>query len=321
MRDDDAVAPVVAAMLVLAVIVTFFSVWNAVYLPSLKEQSEMAQDRDAVSAISRFSADISTAAALKREMTTSQPFPMGGGGTIFSPLSSAGTLRVNEEPRLLYTVGITDSGIDYETQGRLVNFSYRPVNDFWIDQGYTWHYGYLNVTQGSSLHGADGADLSTPLSYPSMKDAYNSTASAGFARSLVEIEAIPWYNSSANCSHITVSSVSFSREPDASFISSNGIGTLSLAAAVNETEYGIPEITSPNALVIRVSRSVPEPFPLALYEHINETFAGLAVQYPGNLVHTSFTTAAYNETSILPVPGSLPLTITHRQILVNVSAY
>ena len=318
---DDAVAPVVAAMLVLAVLVTFFSVWNAVYLPSLKQQSEMTQLREVEEAFSRFSSDIQTVTSLKQDMILSQPLPLGGGGVMFSTLTSAGTIRVNNEPKQLYTIGITDDGIDHEAGGRLVNFSYQPVNDFWIDQGYVWHYGYLNVTRGSSPQGADGAALSTPLSYPSMEEVQNSTVISRFARSLIDIKARPWYNSSTNCSHITLSSVTFQSEPHASYMSGNGIGTLALAASVNETGYGVPETTSPNALVVRVSRSVPEPFSLTLYSHCDEQFSDLAARYPGNIIHTSLTTALYNETAILPVPGSLPLDITHHHVAVNVSAY
>lgn len=318
---DDAVAPVVAAMLILAVIVTFFSVWNAIYLPSLKQQSEMTQDRDIQGAFSRFSADITNAASLKQDLAFSEPLPLGGGGVMFNPLTSAGTIRVNEEPKQLYTVTITDAGVDHEMAGRLVNFSYQPVNDFWIDQGYVWHYGYVNVTRGISPQGADGAALSTPLSYPAMVDVKKSGTIRKFAESLIMIEARPWYNSSANCSHITVSSVTFHPEPGASYASSNGVGTFALTTTVNETGYGVPEKTSPDALVIRVSRSIPGPFPLNLYAKCNQSFADLAAMYPHNVVHTFQTTALYNETAIAPVAGSLPFDITHRQVAINVSAY
>lgn len=318
---DDAVAPVVAAMLILAVIVTFFSVWNAIYLPSLKQQSEMTQDRDVQGAFSRFSAGITNAASLKQDLAFNEPFPLGGGGILFNPLTSAGTIRVNREPKLLYTITITEGGVDHEEGGRLVNFSYQPVNDFWIDQGYVWHYGYVNVTRGTSPQGADGAALSTPLSYPAMDDVKKSGMIRKFAESLIAIEARPWYNSSANCSHITVSSVTFHPEPEASYTSSNGVGTLALTATVNETGYGIPEKTSPDSLVIRISRSVPEPFSLGLYTSCNQSLADLAATYPHNIVHTFQTTALYNETAIAPVTGSLPFDITHRQVAVNVSVH
>jgi hypothetical protein len=318
---DDAVAPVVAAMLILAVIVTILSVWNAVYLPSLKQQDEMTQARNVEEAFSRFSSDITNAASLKQDLSLSEPLALGGGGVLFSPLTSAGTIRVSEEPKLLFTVTITEGGVDHGVAGRLVNFSYQPVNDFWIDQGYVWHYGYVNVTRGLSPGGADGAALSTPLSYPAMDDVKKSGSIRKFAESLITIEARPWYNSTGNCSHITVSSVTFHPEPGASYASSNGVGTFALTATVNETGYGVPETTSPDALVIRVSRSAPEPFSQDLYSHCNQSLADLAAAYPHNIVHTFQTTALYNETAIAPVAGRLPFDITHRQVAVNVSAY
>lgn len=317
---DDAVAPVVAAMLVLAVLVTFFSVWNAVYLPSLKQQSEMTQAREIEAAFSHFSSDITTAASLKRDLVFSEPLPLGGGGVIFSPVMSAGTIRVNEEPKQLYMVIITDAGVNHEVSGRLVNFSYIPVNDFWTDQGYVWHYGYVNVTRGISPYGADGAVLSTPLQYPSMDQVRSSGTIRAFAGSLVAIESRSWDNSSANCSHITVSSVTFQREPDASYSSSNGIGTFTLVSVVNETNYGNPGTTSPDRLAVRVSRSVPEPFSSALFNECNKSFSVLAKKFPSNIIHTFGTTAMYNETAIEPVAGSLPFDISYQHVVVNVSA-
>jgi hypothetical protein len=316
---DDAVAPVVAAMLVLAVIVTIFSAWNAVLLPSLKEQSEMTQDREVVGAFSRFSSDISTAASMKRDLTFSEPLPLGGGGTAFSPLTSAGTIRVNGEPYPLYNVTITDGGLDYITDGRLVNFSYHPVSDFWLDQGYVWRYGYVNVTKGSSPHGTDGAALSTPLEYPTMENVTKSATIRKFASSLTGIESRPWYNSSTNCSQITMSSVTFRPEPGADYTSSNGIGTFALTATVNETGYGIPETTSPNAITVYVNRVDPDSFPLAVYVQCNKSFASLSEKYPGNVVHSFASGPEYKMTRIEPVPGSLPFIVTHRHIAINVS--
>jgi len=306
-------------MLVLAVIVTVFSAWNAVLLPSLKQQSEMTQDREVIGAFSRFSSDISTAASLKRDLTFSEPLPLGGGGTVFSPLTSAGTIRVNGEPYQLYNVTITDGGLNYIAEGRLVNFSYRPVGDFWLDQGYVWRYGYVNVTKGSSPHSADGAALSTPLEYPTMENVTKSATIRKFAASLTDIESRSWYNSSTNCSHITLTSVTFQSEPGATYTSSNGIGTFALTSTVNETGYGIPETASPDAVTVYVNRVAHESFPLSLYVQCNRSFSELAAKYPGNIVHTFVSTPEYKMTRIAPVPGSLPFSVTYRNVAVNVS--
>jgi len=54
MKTDEAVAPVIAAMLVLAVLY-FFAVWNATAIPSMKAQSEVTHLQEVESGILRFS--------------------------------------------------------------------------------------------------------------------------------------------------------------------------------------------------------------------------------------------------------------------------
>ncbi|NMB77790.1 MAG: hypothetical protein GYA23_01690 [Methanomicrobiales archaeon] len=317
---DDAVAPVVAAMLVLAVIVTLFSAWNAVYLPSLKQQSEITQARDIENAFTRFSSDLSAAASLRRTAGFSEPMPLGGGNVIFSPVTSAGTLRVNEEPKQLYSVTIIrGTTTRYTEPGRLVNFSYRPVQDFWTDQGYVWHYGYVNVTKGSPGNGADAAALSSPLQYPSMNEVATSPVITAFAGSLISMDDEPWSNATTNCSRLTLSAVTFHREPKASYTSSNGIGTLALTADVNETPVGILHSVDQDRIVIRVSRSVPDPFSSGLFTACNQSFARLNRTYPHNIAHSFGTTALYNETAIAAA-GDLPFDLTYRHIAINVSA-
>ncbi|MDP2797886.1 MAG: hypothetical protein Q8N94_10310 [Methanoregula sp.] len=71
--------------------------------------------------------------------------------------------------------------------------------------------------------------------------------------------------------------------------------------------------------MIRVSRSVPEPFSLGLYNRCNQSFANLNATYPYNIEHTFPTTALYNETAIRPIAGRLPFDITCRHVAINVS--
>lgn len=322
---DDAVAPVVAAMLILAVVVTIFSAWNAIYLPSLKQQSEIIQDHEVQQAFTRFSSDLSNAASLKRDLTFSQTLPLGGGGMIFSPLTSSGTLKVEEEPVPLYRVLITEGSVQTPVaEGRMVRFSYRTVGDFWQDQGYTWHYGFVNVTKGTSHSGPDGAIISTPLTFATMNDVYDEESIGSFANNTIVVEAEPWYNSSGNCSRITITSVTFNDMPGASYVSSSGIGTLTLTTKSSRPAvYGVQETTSPERLAVRVNRSENKQFSLGLYESVNESFAGIADRYPYNVAHSFGTPpfpAFYNETSIDPVSGMLPFTVIHRHIAINVSA-
>ena len=55
---DDALAPVIAVMLILAAIVTFLSIWNAVYVPAMKQSGEVGHLQNVESAFQHFSADI-----------------------------------------------------------------------------------------------------------------------------------------------------------------------------------------------------------------------------------------------------------------------
>ena len=90
-------APVVAAMLILAIGVTFFAAWNAYYVPSMKAQSEITHLRDVETGFLRFSSDIETAASLKRNMRLSEPIPLGGGEFTFDAVKSGGLLRIQND--------------------------------------------------------------------------------------------------------------------------------------------------------------------------------------------------------------------------------
>lgn len=91
---EDAVSPVIAAMLILAVVVTFFAAWHAYYVPSMKAQSEISHIREVETGFLRFSSDIETAASLKKGMRFSGSIPLGGGDFVFDPVKSGGELKI-----------------------------------------------------------------------------------------------------------------------------------------------------------------------------------------------------------------------------------
>ena len=71
---DDALAPVIAVMLILAAIVTFLSIYNAIYIPSMKESSEVEHLQNVESAFQHFSSDIDYAASShQNHLTFSEP--------------------------------------------------------------------------------------------------------------------------------------------------------------------------------------------------------------------------------------------------------
>jgi hypothetical protein len=319
---DDAVAPVIAAMLVLAIIVTVFSVWNAIALPSMKAEAEINHIHDVEHSFTQFSADLSNTASMKQETTLSETVPLGGGGVIFSSLTSSGTLRVDAESLPLYDLTIVNDSIVYPQESRLVKFSYRSEGNYWQDQGYVWHYGYVNVTKGYAKNSVDNAGMATPLSYAGMNAVNKAASIKKFAGSLADIDAHPWFNSTKNCSEITISAVTFSPSPDEQFASGNGIGTFGVSTSINETVFGNPEQAAPDMLIIQVNKSLPEPFAIDLYNKCNQTLYNLNQSYPYNVwYYADNSSPLYREIGIGHIDGRLPFTIIRKTAQVNVSAY
>ncbi|AGB01933.1 hypothetical protein [Methanoregula formicica] len=250
---DDAVAPVVAAMLILAVIVTFFAAWNAYFVPSMKEQSEITHIRLVETGILKFSSDIETAASLKRKTRFSEPVPLGGGDFTFDPVKSGGVLRIQGEDKgYLRTDIVNDSTAQPSSALRMVNFTYQPVNNFWQDQGYTWSFGNVNVTKGS---------LSAPLQYASMDE-----VTYGITETLFDIGTTPWVNDSAACSLVEIQVVNITPDPGHPMASGNGNAQLALESSV--VSQGYPNTTQVN---VTLYRNLPRGFRDALFESVNRS--------------------------------------------------
>lgn len=252
--DDRAVAPVVAVMLLLAVLVTFLSAYNAVVIPSLKQQAEVEHLHAVEESFLAFGSDMTTAAALKQDMHLSKRIPLGGGDMILDPVRSGGTLRVDGGDTLAWVNGTTYCC-------NMTSFSYTPMDNFWRDQGYAWQYGYTNVTDGV---------LQTPLEYPDMDEVSRVLAEeSSFAASLIDIEHNGKYdvNNNYNCTNVTITLVTF--EPgEHYFTSGNGIGTLSLDATVEEMPINL---TADPKIGIAVNTACPVPLNTSLWENCNKT--------------------------------------------------
>ncbi|MFA7562160.1 MAG: hypothetical protein WCY70_01830 [Methanoculleus sp.] len=256
--DDRAVAPVVAAMLLLAVLVMFLSTYNAVVIPSLKQQAEVEHLQVVEESFLAFGSDMTTAAALKQDMHLSKRIPLGGGDMILDPVRSGGTLRVGGEETL---ASVTLNEMTYDCN--LMNFSYTPNGNFWRNQGYAWQYGYTNVT------GAGG--IQTPLEYADMDEVSKMLAEeSSFAKSLIEIEH---EGTEDICTDIMITLVTF--EPgEHYFTSGSGVATLSLDVSVEEEM-----IVSPNSIEIAFNKNLPVPLNTSLWQKCNERLNKIADDY------------------------------------------
>jgi hypothetical protein len=265
--SEDAVAPVVAAMLILAVVVTFFAAWNAYYVPSMKAQSEISHIKDVESGFMRFSSDIEAAASLKKNMRLSEQIPLGGGDFTFDSVKSGGELHIWDSLPSGYVqqdwTSQTEPGNPAQSFG-LVKFTYKPVNNFWQEQGYGWMNGNVYVLNTER-------NLSTPLLF------YNSTdITYDLAGSLVELEAVPSYSSPGNCSSIIVHTINIAPDSRHFQISGNGNGMLALESTVNSER-----ILNATSLNINIT-APPGRFGTGVWDSVNAS-AGNTLAICGNV--------------------------------------
>lgn len=249
--NDNAVAPVVAVMLVLAVIVTFLAVYNAAIIPSMKAEAEVLHIHDVEESFLRFAADIESAVCLKRTAQLSECIVLGGGDILLNGGKSGGTLYVRDEDEQIFSVEC--NGTSYGCT--FVNISYVPVSNFWQDQGYFWKYGYVNVTQ---------KNIETPLLYPNIENISANARSSGFFGSLIDIDSKEGFfpvnvnnpgglngtytkSVAKRCTEITLSVVNFS--VGRGYVSGNGAAMLTLNVSVQEPVI----IDAPNHLNITVN--------------------------------------------------------------------
>lgn len=154
-------------MLILSVIVIAFSVFVGIYLPQMKETSEMMHSEDVKSAILKFSSDMDSVYSRGQAGTYSEVFSLGGGDILLSSSKSAGTVEIGDEEfaeiRIPYTkkTVIQSSGTTNETPEdgviplTTVKVSYTPVLPYWEEQGYWYEKGVVWVQKG---------DVSIPVS-------------------------------------------------------------------------------------------------------------------------------------------------------------
>jgi len=161
-KKDEAVSPVVAFMLLLMVVVSFISILNAYYIPSMKQQAEIEHLNKVEESFQRVSTNMLQVTGVRQNFSLKEPVMLGGGDVLFSPVKSSGYLEINttlqQNPLTNISVIINDANIPklYSEINR-TKVIYHPVGNFWINQSYKWEDGVLNVTKGTR---------STYLQYP-----------------------------------------------------------------------------------------------------------------------------------------------------------
>jgi len=155
--NDDAIAPVVAVMMILVVVVTLFGIWNAIYLPGFKQQAEFEHLKGVELSFHKIDENIRNMIVLRRTGAMTETIPLGGGDLIIHQARSGGNLTLGPEETV-----ITVSNTTFTIGSSLIPITYSPVSNFWLDQGYEWRYGIVNVTKGL---------VNTPRFYGNYSDA------------------------------------------------------------------------------------------------------------------------------------------------------
>ena len=140
-EKDDAVSPVIALMLILAILATCLAVYTTTYVPGLKQQDEITHSGEVKLAFERFASDIDNLIALGKPAVYTEVLELGGGDVPLSPTKSSGTIEINTTVIGNYTVG-------YETKDlNGIEISYTPSFTAWEKQGYLYKNGVVWITK------------------------------------------------------------------------------------------------------------------------------------------------------------------------------
>ena len=140
-KKDDAVSPVIALMLILAILATCMAVYTTTYVPGLKQQDEITHSGEVKLAFERFASDIDNVIALGKPAVYTEVLELGGGDVPLSPTKSSGTVEINTTVIGNYTIGS-------ETKNLYgIEISYLPSFTAWEKQGYLYKKGVVWITK------------------------------------------------------------------------------------------------------------------------------------------------------------------------------
>jgi len=144
-EKDDAVSPVIALMLILAILATCLAVYTTTYVPGLKQQDEITHSGEVKLAFERFASDIDNVIALGKPAVYTEVLELGGGDVPLSPTKSSGTVEINTTVIGNYTV------VSGEKNLTGIEISYLPSFTAWEKQGYLYKNGVVWITKDEKI--------------------------------------------------------------------------------------------------------------------------------------------------------------------------
>ena len=149
-EKDDAVSPVIALMLILAILATCLAVYTTTYVPGLKQQDEITHSGEVKLAFERFASDIDNLIALGKPAVYTEVLELGGGDVPLSPTKSSGTIEIEEIKIGTYQIG-TETPRDLDG----VQITYTPSFTAWEKQGYLYKNGVVWITKEEKVTPAE----------------------------------------------------------------------------------------------------------------------------------------------------------------------
>ena len=149
-EKDDAVSPVIAVMLILAILATCMAVYTTTYVPGLKQQDEITHTGEVKLAFMRFASDIDNVIAQGKPAVYTEVLELGGGDVPLSPTKSSGTIEINTSKIGTYKI---DGGSEEELNG--IEISYQPSFTAWEKQGYLYQNGVVWITKEEKVTPAE----------------------------------------------------------------------------------------------------------------------------------------------------------------------
>lgn len=266
LRSESASSTVVGAVLLLAIIVSIFSVVRIGYIPEWKNDAEYSHMNDVWEDMADLKSkiDLMTIALASdpdspdTEITMSVPFHMGGGDLpLIGAIKSSGTLSVNKNECEINIV--TDSDGDWNKTITCGDVSYTSQNRYYVDQNFIYEGGALILSQG---------ERSSMMLYPSIRFSRTTANEYNVSIHVVEIDKNVY--------------------APADVISSNTGCSLRLTGKEFEPLYDSEKDSSGNidSFTLTVNTSYPD----AWHLYLQETIADAGI--------TDYTTLTQNENNV-----------------------
>ena len=145
-EKDDAVSPVIALMLILAILATCMAVYTTTYVPGLKQQDEITHSGEVKFAFMRFASDIDNTIAQGKPAVYTEVLELGGGDVPLSPSKSSGTVEINTTKIGKYQI---NGGEEQVLNG--IEIQYTPSFTAWEKQGYQYRNGVVWITKDEKI--------------------------------------------------------------------------------------------------------------------------------------------------------------------------